>query len=802
MIGAPVLLLLAVVGLQDPVRVQTGLSRAEIHAGETTVLRVDVETDGARAEIQRLTRLPPGVELVGTRDYDQRQFSLPGGTRRFVTREFILRPRVAGVFRIPAVSATVAGRTYTSASQVLTVTQPPPGLRPPTATGSPDSEVALHAWLETDTAYVGEQVTMQAEAMFSNAARLRLRRAPEYEAPSPAGFWIDDLPDRRTATTRIIDGTIYEVQGFRRAFFPLSPGRHVIPPARLEYEMRRGILYAPETFEVLSDSMPLLVLPIPEEGRPAEFTGAVGRFTARGSLEPAEVPAGEAAVLTVEVEGVGNVKALPPPRLPDLPGVEVFPPSEDAETEIREGVVSGRKSFSWVLIPERAGVLELPPIRYAYFDPDAERFGSAGVDGLSLRVAPGAAPAIADARPSTLRYLRTEPAADDPLAWVETPWFALLQLVPLLAFAAGWTASRDRPGVSRRDLRRRRRAALRDLERRAAGDDPALLPDLEAFARGWIAERLGIRPTVAGRASTLEAAGVPTGVAASAAKALERLAANRFAPTPPPPERRNALVKEIAAVLERLDREAPAPGRSGASPAAAAILLVLLATAAGPRELAALQEPADSEFRHGIEAFDAERFLESAAAFEDHVRHRPDDPAGWYNLGTAYYRGGHPGYAVWAWLNALRLDPRDEDARHNLAVAGTRPELMARAVPAIPLRSRELALLASIAWFLAGGAGALWLARRERRRGAVAGVALAAAIGAGAAWLVSTNAPETLIVLETATLRAGPTLGGEPLEDLEPGSGLVPVARYGEWIRARTLDGREGWIENRSAGAL
>ena len=120
-------LLLAAAALQDPVRVQATLSRGEIHVGETTVLRVDVETRGERAEIGRFTTLPPGVELAGTRDYDQRQFSLPGGTRRFVTREFVLRPRAAGEFRIPAVDVTVNGRSYSTSSQVLTATAPPPG---------------------------------------------------------------------------------------------------------------------------------------------------------------------------------------------------------------------------------------------------------------------------------------------------------------------------------------------------------------------------------------------------------------------------------------------------------------------------------------------------------------------------------------------------------------------------------------------------------------------------------------------------------------------------------------------------
>ncbi|HUG42206.1 MAG TPA: BatD family protein [Longimicrobiales bacterium] len=809
MSAAPLLLLLAGVAVQDPVRVQADLSRAEIHVGETSVLRVDVETDGVRAEIGRITRLPPGLELVGSRDYDQRQLRIPGGTRRFVTREFVLRGRAPGEFRVPAVDVLVQGRSYTAPSRVITVTPPPPGLRGP-STGGPEGEVDLRAWLDTDTAYVGQQVTMEAEALFSQSARLRLRRAPEYEAPSPSGFWIDDLPDRRTSSTRIIDNQVYEVQGFRRAFFPLSAGRHAIPPARLEYEMRRGILYAPETFEVLSDSLRLVVLPIPDRGRPAEYTGAVGRYTVRASLEPGEIPAGEAVVLMVEVEGVGNVKALPPPRLPELDGVEVFPPSEEANTEVTDGEVGGRKRFSWVLIPRGAGTLEIPPIRYPYFEPDAGRFEMAEIDGLTLRVTPGNGPVGAERPPTTLRYLRTEPSVADPLAWVDSPWFALAQLLPLLALGAGWAATRKGGGRSRRELRRFRRSRVKELERRAGSDDTAFLPDAEAFARGWIADRLGIRPGEAGQRSALVRAGVPDGAAAGVARVLERIAAARYAPVPPAAEARRAIARELATALERLDRGAPPPpatgpatGRRAGGRAAFLVLALAFAGLAGaaPRNAAA-QEAGRSAFARGIARFDATDYSGAAEIFAAHVRAHPEDPAGWYNLGTSHFRAGHPGYAVWSWLHVLRLAPRDEDTRHNLRVAGVSPALVRRVAPPLPLRPVELALLASLAWFLAGAAGGLWLARRGRRRAVAAGVALALAVGLGAVWLASTRGPETVIVLETTTLRAGPTLAGEPLEELQPAAGVVPVARYGSWRRVRTLGGLEGWIEDRSAGDL
>ncbi|MFP4623482.1 MAG: BatD family protein, partial [Gemmatimonadota bacterium] len=505
---ALLLLVAALIG-QDPVRVQATLADEEIQAGETTVLRVDVATDGERAQIDRFRSLPPGLEVQGTRDFDQRQFSLPGGTRRFISREYVLRALAPGRYRIPALEVVVGGDAYSTTSLLLTVTAAP--ARAGGEIGGAESEgVVLRAWLDADTVFVGEQVTMEAEAMFSQDARLRLRRAPEYEPPSPSGFWVHDLPASRRPVTRMVEDNVYEVQRFRRAFFPLSPGDFEIPSARLEYEMRQGLLHAPETRELRSDPLPLVVVPVPGPPPPG-FTGAVGRYMARGWLEPAEVPTGEAAVLTVEVEGEGNVKALPPPVLPELPDIDVFPPSEEADVATRPTGLGGTKRFSWVLIPRRAGEHEIPAIRYAYFDPDRGGFETVAVGPMALEVT-GAAGATSADRPDepTIRYLATSPEPGDPLAWVRSRWFAAAQLVPLLFLlgALGWTARARRGQPSLRELRRRRRTGLQELEGRAATADPELFADAESFARRWLGDRLAIGPRDRWSSAVGQAAGL------------------------------------------------------------------------------------------------------------------------------------------------------------------------------------------------------------------------------------------------------------------------------------------------------
>ncbi|MXY28067.1 tetratricopeptide repeat protein [Candidatus Poribacteria bacterium] len=70
------------------------------------------------------------------------------------------------------------------------------------------------------------------------------------------------------------------------------------------------------------------------------------------------------------------------------------------------------------------------------------------------------------------------------------------------------------------------------------------------------------------------------------------------------------------------------------------------------------------------------RFNEATLAFQESLsKHSgqtdelPDLAAIHYNLGNAQFKGGDLGRAIESYKHALRLDPQDVDAQHNLALA-------------------------------------------------------------------------------------------------------------------------------------
>lgn len=805
------LLVLAVLTgqVQDTVRVSATLSDAVIDVGESIVLEINVETQGARARIEPGPDLPAGLDVLGTSHHDQRQFSLPGGQRRIMGQRLVILARAPGRYRIPEFSIEVDGRSYRTPAQALTVNPNASAVAPSTRsviTRAPDDEVKLDATLDADTVYIGEQVTLTAEAKFSRDARMRLRRSPEYEPPSPSGFWIQDLPDAGTTASRVEGNRVYEVQAFRRAYFPLSAGEFTLPPARLIYELRRGMLYAPRSHELRSDSLALVVLPVPEEDQPEGYTGAVGSFVVDAYLEPREVPAGEAAVLTMEVHGQGNIKSLAPPRLPELPDVQTFPPSEEADTHVTDGIISGVKRFSWVLIPRESGTVELPGIRFAYFDPDRAEFLETESAPLSLFVREGDPTASLDAAPADqLRLLKLAPASPS-LQWVPSPYFALAQLIPLLGL--GLIVIRRRPRterVTRRGLRRRRKQVIAELRLRvAAEDDRDFFVDMATAARAWLARRLGddavqtAPPPRLGR--ILGEKGVGRDVARQLTELLGRLAAARYAPTPPPAADRDRLLRELERALERIDEQAtdpprtrPASARAGV--AAMAMVLAMAGSAlAGPDATA--QDRPEDVFRRGVEAFQAGNPERAARAFEEYTRIETRDGHGWYNLGNSYYSMGQRGLAVWAWLKALRLQPRDDDIRHNLTAAGTSPALVSMAAPGLPLTPRETLLGASIGWIAASVGFAIFLLRRHRGAAIAAGVCMLVALVLIVAWAMPGMGKDVGVVVEPGSqLLAAPTLRADPLRPFGDGEGVTILTPENDWLRVRTVAGEQGWVE-------
>lgn len=810
----------ALLQIGDTVGVAVQLSQQRVPAGEIVVLDVTIATPGAAPDDIRLPQFAGGLELVGSRRYDEYAVRFPGGRVRTTRLEVHLRPRRPGRYAIPPVIVVYDGRRFSSRALQLEVVdagsaQALPGYGVPDVEGfsrsavGPDAEALLRARLEPDTVWVGQQATLIVEALVSNELRARLRRAPEYLTPQVAGMWTQDLPDVLGTHVEWSGPRRYEVQTFRRAYFPLEAGRFTVPEARLLYEARRGFLFTPYSEELYTPPLTLVVRPLPTANVPDSFTGAVGSYSITASLEPADLAVGDAALLTVVVRGAGNLKGLPAPRIPDAP-ITLDTPTEDAEIDAVQGVVTGSKTFTWVVVPEQPGIVRLGPIEYGYFDPDVGDYRVARTGILSMEVAPADPSATGGGHArEALRPLRTR-QRPDPFDGLRGTAAAALTMAPLLLaglfLGARRSRARARVRPSQRALRRRLRERLGALGDAAELDDARFFENLAAAARGWLADRLET-PSLRGAtgpalSAALEGAGVPATLADATRDLLERIDRSPFQPTPPTRDERRRLIERVGEALDRVDRVAPPLKRVRSRAAAPAGPLALTLLALGASALRAQNDPATPRLDDIVSAAAAGRVPEAANLARAYVRAQPRDASGWYDLGTIEGARGNRGLATYALLRALALDPRAADVRHNLDVLRVEDAARRAAAPAIPLRPGEARAAALAAWWLALLSATIAITRRSRRWTLVAATTGAAALVLASALLAPRVAPDSAVSFAADTpLRAAPHLRAPGIR--AAGSSVLRVVeRRDGWLRVRDADGAEGWIERRDVGII
>jgi tetratricopeptide (TPR) repeat protein len=213
---------------------------------------------------------------------------------------------------------------------------------------------------------------------------------------------------------------------------------------------------------------------------------------------------------------------------------------------------------------------------------------------------------------------------------------------------------------------------------------------------------------------------------------------------------------------------------------------------------------------------DAGDFEGAARAYGALLGEGLESPALHVNLGSARFRAGRRGAALASLERALRLDPRDADARADLAaVRATDPDRLAAAperslLARIAERTPDAWAAAAFAFPWAALFAALAFRTRARppaRRALGAGAALAALLSAGGAALVlareaARSAPTALVVVPEAAVRDGPEEALRPAFRLREGAAVTVVETRGDAERVRLPNGLEGWVSARDLERL
>ncbi len=332
----------------------------------------------------------------------------------------------------------------------------------------------------------------------------------------------DDVVEVVRIEDRTIGGRDFTVIELKRIYLPTEPGEILIPAPTLRFahatEFVGDFINGKRPVDrkdvvVTGEPHTVTILPLPEEGRPANFTGAVGRFTVRAEADLDAVEVEGLVKLTLTVEGEGNLAAFDTPDPGELPGFHVLGAIDDH--------ASGRRTIAYDLVVLDPGLTAVPAISFPFFDPKAPPgYRAVRTEPIPLTVHGEAAPV---------------PVSPDPSAAENESESSLLPaaLVTVVLLTVMIVVLLRRNGKEAEEIHPEEQRALDAAAVfRSAVEEPGV--DLAAAFAEYLAAHLKCAPAKVispELRSRLMAAGIPADPATRTSKLLESLVAMNYGGT-------------------------------------------------------------------------------------------------------------------------------------------------------------------------------------------------------------------------------------------------------------------------------
>lgn len=315
---------------------------------------------------------------------------------------YTLQPTAKGKGAIGASRLEYRGNTYTSKPVTVDVVD----VKPQPAKQSVDLEKFVFVQLSVNKSevYVYEQVILSFKLYFQRGLPLS---DIDYVPPTIKNFMEEKLGDQRQYE-EIKDGIIYNVLELRTAVFPIIPGDLIISPAKLkcdliiprQRESLSGNVFIDDFFgreqkrfpiERATDSVIIKAMPLPEQGKPIDFKGAVGSYNMEVSTKAQQVKVGDPITLSISVYGEGNIQTVSEPLLlcKKETDFKLYPAEVTTQITNRDEIIRGRKAFSKVIEPQKADIKSIPAILFSYFDPSVGQYKTIAKDPMPITVEAG-----------------------------------------------------------------------------------------------------------------------------------------------------------------------------------------------------------------------------------------------------------------------------------------------------------------------------------------------------------------------------------------------------------------------------
>ena len=365
----------------------------------------------------------PDFQILGGPNTSTSMQWVNGTVTQSVTYNYILRPKNQGTFKIGKGSIVVSGVTMESNELSIQVTAPVAQQQqqrqrnpfdpfddpffnggqeeeqPQQASGDVEKQLKEDVFVKLvvnkNSAYKGEMLTASYRLYFrQNLSGFNVTKAPAFD-----GFWSQEVtldPQRRPSVENIngkqyntVDILKYNLYPQRAGALPIA-GCEVSTVAQVQLRSRNvfdffgRVQQVPLTLKTSSASVN--VKELPENGKPADYAGAVGTFKFETSLSNKEAKTDEPITYTLKISGTGNLKFVDAPTLTFPSEFEVYDPKTKENISNAATGMSGTKQYDYLLIPRQPGDYKIESKTFSWFEPASAKYFTVSSPEFTVKV--------------------------------------------------------------------------------------------------------------------------------------------------------------------------------------------------------------------------------------------------------------------------------------------------------------------------------------------------------------------------------------------------------------------------------
>lgn len=313
---------------------------------------------------------------------------------------YILVPTQKGSLTLKQALIEINGQIYKTAPVKITVTNAVEVPRDPNDVPAVniDNNIYLVADISKANPYLNEPITVVYKLYFSY--NIGISNWRELNKPKYNDFWSQNIDIKQlVAQEGMFKGERFRYVVLRKTvLYPQKSGKLEIEPLTLDIDCqvptnRRTYwgqsVMVEDNKRVSAGSKVINVKPLPEKGKPEDFSGAVGKFDFVVKPSKTLLKNGESLDLDISVTGAGNLKlfTLPKPVVPAA--LEMYDPVHDEHVSTPLTGMTGKISDKYTIIPQYKGNYQIKPMSFTYFDLGSSSYKTITSKAITINVLDG-----------------------------------------------------------------------------------------------------------------------------------------------------------------------------------------------------------------------------------------------------------------------------------------------------------------------------------------------------------------------------------------------------------------------------